>query len=82
MTMQQGKIVSGGRVQLPAEARRALGLVDGDHVVMQVVDGAIVLKPYKTVVAEVQARLRAVITPGPSLVDELIAERRAEAARE
>ncbi|WP_196221882.1 AbrB/MazE/SpoVT family DNA-binding domain-containing protein [Sphingobium sp. CAP-1] len=58
MNAQRGKLVSGGRLQLPAEMRRELGLVDGDVVVMKIVDGVIEVRPLKDAIARVQSRLR------------------------
>lgn len=85
MNVQRGKLVSGGRLQIPAEVRKLLGLSDGDIVTMEVVDGKLHVRPYRDVIAEVQARFRAHLPPGTSasdVIDELIAERRAEAERE
>lgn len=78
----RGKLVSGGRLQIPAEIRRELNLKDGDSVVLKVRDGELVVRSYREVIKDVQRRFRERIPPGVSLVDELIAERRAEAARE
>ncbi len=58
---------------------------DGDTVTMEVVNGRLQIRPYRDVIAEVQARMRAHLPPGVSgwdVVDELIAERRAAAERE
>jgi antitoxin PrlF len=85
MNIQRGKLVSGGRLQVPADIRRALGLSDGDAVTMEVVDGRLHIRPYRDVIAEVQARMRAHLPPGTtaaSIVDEFIADRRTEAERE
>lgn len=82
MNVQRGKIVSGGRLQLPAEIRRELGVEDGDHVVLELKDGELVVRPYREVLKRVRDRLRKYVSEGGSVVDELIAERRAEAARE
>jgi AbrB family looped-hinge helix DNA binding protein len=85
MNVQRGKLVSGGRLQVPADIRRALGLSDGDTVTMEVVNGRLQVRPYRDVIAEVQAQMRAHLPPGVSgwdVVDELIAERRAAAERE
>jgi antitoxin PrlF len=85
MNIQRGKLVSGGRLQVPADIRRALGLKDGDTVTMEIVDGRLQIRPYRDVIADVQARMRAHLPPGvtgASVVDEFIAERRAEAERE
>lgn len=85
MNVQRSKLVSGGRLQVPADIRRALGLSDGDAVTLEVVDGRLHVRPYRDVIAEVQARFRANLPPNVSLlgvVDEFIAERRTEAEKE
>jgi antitoxin PrlF len=82
MTIQRGKLVSGGRLQLPAELRRELSLVDGDTVLMEVVDGELHIRPLRDAVARVQARLRQFVPADLSLSEELIADRRAAAERE
>ncbi|MBO9602088.1 MAG: AbrB/MazE/SpoVT family DNA-binding domain-containing protein [Novosphingobium sp.] len=82
MNIQRGKLVSGGRLQVPADIRRALGLNDGDSVTMEVVDGELLVRPYRDVIAEVRAQLRQYIPAGVSLADELIAERRATSETE
>ena len=80
MNVQRGKIVSGGRIQLPVDVRRALSLSDGDIMQIEVVDGEVHLRPQRDAIRRIQERMRAYITEGHSVVDELIAERR-EAAR-
>ncbi|WP_296720864.1 AbrB/MazE/SpoVT family DNA-binding domain-containing protein [Erythrobacter sp.] len=82
MNVQRGKLVSGGRLQLPVEIRRALSLSDGDTVLLEVVDGEIHVRPYRDAVARVQAKLRKYVEPSRSLSEELIAERRAAADNE
>ena len=82
MNLQRGKLVSGGRLQLPVEIRRALGLEDGDTVVMIVQDGELRVRPFRDVLSAIQKKMRETIPEGVSLADELIAERRAEAAGE
>jgi AbrB family looped-hinge helix DNA binding protein len=71
-----------GRVVLPAPVRRALGLAAGDQLILTVEpDGAVRMVSAR----EVAGRLRGLlldVAPGRSLVDELPAERRAEARRE
>ncbi len=82
MNVQRGKLVSGGRLQIPADVRKALGLKDGDSVTMEVIDGKLQVRPFRQVIAEIQARMREFLPPGVSLADELIADRRAESERE
>jgi antitoxin PrlF len=72
MNAERGRLVSGGRLQIPARVRRELGLKDGE----------LRVRPYRDVLAEVTASLRQYIPEGVSLSDELIADRRAEAERE
>ena len=81
-TLAKSKVVSGGRVQLPAAMRVAAGLADGDTIVLELVDGEIHLRSQKAMLARVRARLRPFVEEGSSVVDELIADRRADAARE
>ena len=82
MNVQRGKLVSGGRLQIPADVRRNLGLADGDEVVMRVVDGELHIRPARDVLERIRADVRKYVPKGVSLADELIADRRAEAARE
>jgi len=82
MNSQRGKLVSGGRLQVPAEIRRALGLADGDPVLMRIVDGELHVRPLHNALSMVRSRLRAHIPHGVSLSDELIADRRQASERE
>ena len=78
------KVIAGGKIVIPAELRRELGIKDGDSVVIERDErGQLVLKSYAQVVKEVQANFRAMIGPYEgSMVDELIADRRREAEEE
>jgi AbrB family looped-hinge helix DNA binding protein len=76
MNAQRGRLVSGGRLQVPAEIRRALGLADGDQVLLRVVDGELHVRPVHNALSRVQARLRAHLPAAFSLSDELIEDRR------
>lgn len=76
MNAQRGKLVSGGRLQVPADIRRALGLADGDPVLLRIVDGELHVRPVHNALSRVQARLRTHIPADVSLSDELIADRR------
>ncbi len=70
-----------GRLVVPVELRRRLGIETGDVLVARADDDRIVLERRDAILARIRRRL----APGPgeaSMVDELIAERRAEAARE
>jgi AbrB family looped-hinge helix DNA binding protein len=77
-----GRIADGGRLVIPAEYRRRLGLEPGDEVIMRIEDGELRILTRAEAVKRAQAVVRQHVKKGRSLVDELSAERRAEAARE
>jgi AbrB family looped-hinge helix DNA binding protein len=79
MNVQRGRIVAGGRLQVPADIRRLLGLSDGDPVVMRVIDGELRVRPIRDALSRIQARLRDYVPADAALADELIADRRIEA---
>jgi AbrB family looped-hinge helix DNA binding protein len=68
-----------GRLVIPAEVRAALGLAPGDPLHLHVDDGRVVLERPQDAVAALR-QLGASLTRDRSLVEELLAERRAEAA--
>jgi AbrB family transcriptional regulator (stage V sporulation protein T) len=77
------KLIKGGKIVIPAELRREFGLKEGDTLVFEREGSSLVIKTYEQVVREVQAEFKAMLGDRKiSLVDELIADRRAEAARE
>lgn len=71
-----------GRIVLPAAHRRAVGIKPGDKVQVRVDEGRISIGTYAQAVKRVQALFKKYNKGKGSLVDELIRERRAEAARE
>lgn len=73
-----------GRVTIPAEMRRDAGLEPGETAYVHVEDGAVVLENRATYAARIRREVAASWTgdPDASVVDELEADRRAEAARE
>jgi bifunctional DNA-binding transcriptional regulator/antitoxin component of YhaV-PrlF toxin-antitoxin module len=74
------KIVDGGRLLLPVEIWRAMGLKTGDTVSL-ILDGQkLEVRSTDTVIREIQEMLKPYRrTDGRSVVDDLIAERRREA---
>jgi antitoxin PrlF len=78
----RAKIDQGGRVVIPAEYRRALGLRPGEEVVLQLEEGEIRMLSLAQAIRRAQALVRQYVPEGRSLSEELIAERRAEAAGE
>lgn len=80
--MEHTKVDRNGRVLVPASIRRALGLRDGSELLIGLEPGGrVVLVTPGTAWARVQELGRAA-SPGGSVVDELLAERRADASRE
>jgi AbrB family looped-hinge helix DNA binding protein len=72
-----------GRVVIPAALREALGLKEGEPLLAEIGgDGEVHLLTRKAAVRRSQAFVRQFIPEGVSLVDELLEERRREAARE
>lgn len=76
------RLVSGGRMQVPADMRRAMGIEDGDTLILELKDGELHVRSFRDVLRKVQDDLRKYVPEGVSIVDELIADRRAEAERE
>jgi bifunctional DNA-binding transcriptional regulator/antitoxin component of YhaV-PrlF toxin-antitoxin module len=70
-----------GRIVVPVHFRRALGLEVGDALVASIDDGRLVLSPRATAKARLLDRFPPA-TEAQSAVDELLADRRAEARRE
>jgi AbrB family looped-hinge helix DNA binding protein len=81
--MSATKVSDGGRVVIPANLREKLGIGVGDTV-MWVEDGdQLVLTSVRASIRRAQAIVaKHNNRPGVSMVDELIRERREEAARE
>lgn len=76
------KIIAGGKLVIPAVLRRELGIVDGDSVVVaRQSDGGLSIKTHAQVIADGQRSYRAMLK-APFTVDDFVADRRAEAARE
>jgi AbrB family looped-hinge helix DNA binding protein len=82
MNAVRTKIGEGGRIVIPAEYRRALGLKVGDNVTLTLDDDELRLTTRRAAIKRAQRILRQYIPEGRMLSDELIAERRREAALE
>lgn len=76
------KVGPDGRLLIPAAMRKAAGLAPGETVIVELKGEEIVLSTYSARIRKVQKILAKYKKPGESIVDEFIAERRAEAARE
>lgn len=71
-----------GRVVIPARMRRELGVSEGDRLSARIEGGALILEPPVAAIRRIQDRLAGTVSPGHSVVDELIAERHAEARQD
>lgn len=70
------KISDGGRVVIPVEYRKALGIEEGDELIVRLDHGELRLLTNKQGVRDAQATVRRYVPENRSLVDELITERR------
>lgn len=75
------RLGSQGRLVIPAELRRRLGLEPGTELVARIEEGRLVLEPPDNVLRRLRQRFAA-LPEGTDLAGELIAERRREAAAE
>jgi AbrB family looped-hinge helix DNA binding protein len=83
MTRFKTKVTEGGRVVLPAQVRRELGIDVGDELVVLVEGSSLRLLSYEESLREAQELVaRYAPARGRSVVDEFLAERRAEAEAE
>ena len=76
------KITKGGRIVIPAKFREALGMEVGQNVTLSVTNDELRVISSKAALRRLQTLVRKHVPEGVSLVDELIRERREEAANE
>jgi len=74
-------IREGGRLVIPVAYRKALGLKPGDEVLLVLEEGEIRVVSTRQAIVRAQTLLRRYVPEGRSLSEELIQERRKEAAR-
>lgn len=73
---------AGGRVVIPAPFRAALGMKPGDKLTVYLEENEVRIYTRREGIRRAQEIIRKYIPEGVNLADELIAERRAEAAKE
>ena len=78
----RAKIDSQGRVLIPAAIRDAMKMKPGGHVAMYLDEDGLHLVTREFTREQLRREIAAHVPEGVSLADELIADRRAEAARE
>ena len=81
MVAVRSRVAAGGRVVIPAEFRRELGLDTGDEVIMHLEDGELRIVTLERAIRRAQDAVRRYVPEGRSLAAELLSERRREAAQ-
>jgi bifunctional DNA-binding transcriptional regulator/antitoxin component of YhaV-PrlF toxin-antitoxin module len=76
------KLNDEGRMVIPADCRRQTGLQPGQDVLLKVTPEGLLLTSYEQDLNQFQNEVASLVGPGVSLVDEVIADRRAEATKE
>ena len=76
------RVDEAGRVLIPAEFRKALGIEPGKPVILRAEHGELRILTFPEAVRRVQERVASYVPEGVSLSDELIADRRREAEQE
>lgn len=72
------KVITGGKIVIPAELRRELGIKDGDSLVfVRGDDGSVSIKTHRQVIADGQRQFRALVGNDYS-VDQFLREKRAD----
>ena len=79
---QKIRLLADGRMVIPAKMRSAMLIDEGGYLTARVVEGELRVLTPKMAVFKLQRRMREEVPEGVSVVDALIAERRAEARRE
>lgn len=76
------KVTQGGRIVIPADMRRRLGIEVGEDVNLALDGQSVRILTQKESIRMAQKLFRKFVPEGVSLVDELIAERRQESENE
>ena len=76
------RLMPGGQVTIPRTFTKALGIQEGDNVVLRLEGDELRLYSRATAIKRMQKLVARHVPPGVKLADELIAERRREARRE
>ncbi len=78
----RAKVNASGRVVIPAELRKELGIKAGDQLLFEVKGRELRMTTLQERIAKVQQEMKKYFPPGTSLSGELIAERREAAKHE
>ena len=77
----RSKVADAGRVVIPAEFRKALGLAEGVEVIISRDDHGLRITPLRDAIRQAQDYFATLAPPEVSLSEELLRDRREEAAR-
>lgn len=78
----KAKVSKGGKIAIPSVCKKALNILDGDELLLELHDNQVIISPVKFTLKKVQKMLRENNPTNKSLVDELIAQRKEEAKNE
>lgn len=78
----RAKLNDEGRLVIPASCRKHLGLQPGQEVLLKLTKEGLLLTTFDQALKQFQDEVAGLAGPGTSLSDEVIADRRAEAAKE
>ena len=81
-TIVKTKVTQGGRIVIPAEMRKQLGIEIGEDVNLSLEDDWVKISTRKLALQRIRKNIETVVNEGVSVVDELIADRRKEAENE
>lgn len=82
MTVHPARLSKEGRVLIPAAVRQQLGFTENEPLSIYVQDGEVRIVSRAQAIRRMQQRMARYRKPGRDAVDELLRERREEAARE
>jgi AbrB family looped-hinge helix DNA binding protein len=78
----KSRINENGRIVIPAEIRKSMGLKAGDTVVMTLTEGVLRIESQRVKIQRIQEDFKKFAKPGKRASDELVADRREEAGHE
>ncbi len=81
-TIIRTKVTQGGRIVIPAEMRKQLGIEIGEEVNLTLEDDSVKISTQKIALRRIQEAVKLFGPRDGSIVDELIADRRKEAENE
>lgn len=76
------RVSEGGKMNIPAQIRREVGLEHGGPVLVSVVDGEIRMRVLRRALSDLQAEAAGVFAGSGESVDGFLAERRRDALRD